>query len=307
MKVQILMATYNGEQYLAEQIDSILAQNITNVDILISDDGSADDTLEIIKKYQLKFPDKISFLAGPSEGFAKNFLFLLEKSSPDADFYAFSDQDDVWKEDKIRAAIDSICAIKKNSGPVLYCSSVTPVDSKLRVIDKDRLPVKPVSFVGSLLHNVAPGNTMVFNSIARNLLIKAGSRVNIPFHDWWVYFLVSACGGAVIGDERSYVLYRQHDSNLIGMQKSNRLTEIRSRIFSILDSWGAEVNSIHIAEISVLWEDLHPSVREKIGFLMRARNCTCPFHLYYYMRLGFRSRSLVNFMGILSKIILRRI
>lgn len=101
--VAILMGTFNGEKYLAEQLDFLEAQTVTNWRLYVSDDGSTDATLDIIHRYQSKWgTDKIQYRLGPQKGFAQNFLSLACDTSIKADYYAFCDQDDVWLPEKLR-------------------------------------------------------------------------------------------------------------------------------------------------------------------------------------------------------------
>ena len=102
-EVVILISTYNGEKYLAEQLDSLLNQTYQNIKIFIRDDGSKDKTIDIIKEYQKK-SEKIFLTEGKNIGFINSFFELL-KLSNNADYYAYCDQDDVWMEDKIERAV----------------------------------------------------------------------------------------------------------------------------------------------------------------------------------------------------------
>ena len=99
--IQVLMSTYNGEKYICEQIDSIIAQDcgykgIANVKLLIRDDGSSDKTREILESYASKYPEIIRWYHGGNKGVIKSFFDLLENSDDEADYYAFADQDDNW-------------------------------------------------------------------------------------------------------------------------------------------------------------------------------------------------------------------
>ena len=123
MKIAVLMSTYNGERYLREQIDSILNQKIeVCFDLIVRDDGSTDKTIEILKMYA--DAGKLFFSIGKNVGAARGFVNLLHEN-PGYDYYAFSDQDDVWNEDKLKKGITAIQDIKK---PALYCTNCELVD-----------------------------------------------------------------------------------------------------------------------------------------------------------------------------------
>ena len=111
--IQVLMSTYNGKDYLREQIDSILAQNCkeqmgVSLKLFIRDDGSKDGTQKILDEYAEKYPDKISWYQGENIGVIKSFFELIEKSDEKVEYYAFSDQDDYWHKEKLSAGIKQI-------------------------------------------------------------------------------------------------------------------------------------------------------------------------------------------------------
>jgi len=116
------MGTYNGEKFLAEQLDSISAQTHSNWRLISSDDGSSDRTLNILKDYQTLWGgDRLEIRQGPCDGFCANFMSLASDPSIQADFYAFSDQDDVWFPEKLQTAISAIEDSEDREIPHLYC------------------------------------------------------------------------------------------------------------------------------------------------------------------------------------------
>ena len=134
--IAVLLATYNGEKYLKEQIDSILEQMDRVPDkcaLYVHDDGSTDGTCEILKEYASQYPDCVKLLEGPPQGGStKNFMYML--SEVEADYYMFSDQDDVWLPEKIEREYEEI---KKLEGsPALVFSDMKVVDEDLKVIDE---------------------------------------------------------------------------------------------------------------------------------------------------------------------------
>lgn len=142
-KIEILLATYNGEKYLSEQIDSIINQTYTNWKLLIRDDGSKDKTLEILKKYEKK-DKRISILRDNKGnlGFVKNFEELLKNSSED--FVMFSDQDDYWLENKIEIYISELSKLpeEKRKEPLLLHSNSFVCDENLNIKKKSLLILK---------------------------------------------------------------------------------------------------------------------------------------------------------------------
>lgn len=224
--IQVLMSTYNGEKYIREQLDSILAQDceqlgLAKVHVLIRDDGSSDKTTEILKQYNQQYPQKIAWYQGGNKGVIKSFFDALMQSSDEADYYAFADQDDSWMADKLSSGIRQLDAAGDKDKPNLYCGKPRLTDGQLRDLDSQikRPPMRP-SFANALIENVVMGATIVMNPVLRNMV-----RNDIPeyttMHDWWFY-LVASCFGNVIYDETPHIRYRQHGANEVGQNASYR-------------------------------------------------------------------------------------
>ena len=213
LKVAILMCTYNGERFIREQLESFFMQTHDNWELWISDDGSSDQTLAIIKEYENR-GKKITVVEGPRQGFAANFLTLTRREKVKADYYAWSDQDDVWLPEKLTAALKKLYKTGE-SLPALYCGRTALMDEQGKHIGYSPLFKKPLTFKNALCQNAVGGNTALFNNAARILL----SKENIPSvssHDWWLYLLVSGSGGKIIYDKQAFLNYRQHANNISG-------------------------------------------------------------------------------------------
>lgn len=216
-RVGILLSTFNGEKYLSQQLDSLLAQQGVVVDIYIRDDGSTDSTRAILQGYSKRFAN-IKILNGHNIGFVKSFLELLSKSGS-ADYYAFCDQDDVWLPEKLYRAVDKLASVCDKNIPAMYFGRTEYVDENLIHIGySPLLNLNKVGFGNAIVQNVATGCTIVVNSSARELCIASLPEACL-FHDWWMYLLVSAFG-VVIYDPDSFIKYRQHGGNVVGVPKS---------------------------------------------------------------------------------------
>lgn len=223
-KVQILLSTYNGEKYLEDQLQSILSQDYPDITILIRDDGSTDNTIDIIKKYLL-LDSRISYYHGTNIGARNSFFDLMKNSDPTMDYYSLSDQDDVWKPNKISSAIKKI--LNDDNTPVLYCSSTTLVNENLKsIINTIRKPHIDPGFGNALVENICSGCTCLFNAKLMDIIKKSIPEFTV-MHDWWLYLCANAFGN-VIYDENSYILYRQHAGNSVG-SRSNYLDEFKKR------------------------------------------------------------------------------
>ena len=217
----------NGEEYLKEQLNSLLNQTYKNIEILIRDDGSSDNTLEILKKYSESY-DNISFYTGKNLKPAKSFLDLIKKAEK-SKYYAFSDQDDVWDKDKIEIAIKMLEKEDDNL-PKLYFSNTKLVDKNLNELKNIRKIYKDKLNIGNaLIENVATGCTVVFNDKLIELLKKINfdDIENGFMHDSLAYRICFATGN-VIFDEIPHISYRQHENNAIG-NSSNIFDKIKKR------------------------------------------------------------------------------
>lgn len=203
-KVVILLSTYNGEKYIKEQIDSILNQTYSNIQLIVRDDGSCDNTISILKQYEAK--KKLILYVGKNKGFVNSFFELLKKE--DSNYYAFADQDDIWKQDKIERAIEALEKENPNI-PLLYCSNYTICDNNGNIKGKHRR-VKNISFENSLVECIAPGMTMVINKKASELILSK-KYDECYYHDWWMY-MVCVSFGKVIYDNYESVIYRRHNN-----------------------------------------------------------------------------------------------
>lgn len=209
MKICVIMSTYNGEKYIEQQLDSIFTPP-KNIFLYVRDDGSKDRTIEILKDYGTKHAVPIEVNEGKNVGSAESFLTAL-RECPKADYYAFCDQDDVWIDGKLSAAMEQIGATNQ---PVLWCSDYQVTDSDLHVIIQSVLEQPVQDSVRAVFYNNVPGCTMVFNWALMQELRKVEIS-NIRMHDIMA-INVALITGRVIFDRTPYVLYRQHGNNVLG-------------------------------------------------------------------------------------------
>lgn len=228
-KILVLLSSYNGAKYIRTQIDSILSQRMVDVYLLIRDDGSTDNTTNIIDSYINNNQGRIELLKGQNVGYALSFTELIRKAYNyyDFDYYAFADQDDYWLPTKLCAAINLI----KNELPqipVAYCSNTTLVDENLSVL-RPCWNIKPESLTKprTLVQSFATGCTMVFNRRAVELYALRVTE-GIKVHDYHMYQICMFLG-KVIYDEQSYIYYRQHSNNQIGKPSFLKRMKIRMK------------------------------------------------------------------------------
>ena len=217
--VAILMCTKDGAAFLAEQLHSIAEQTHTNWSLIVSDDGSTDATPNIIARFAEGSTQKTAIRSGPRQGVCANFLSLATDPGITANYFAFSDQDDIWYKNKLQRALAWLVTVPGDV-PAVYCGRTELVSNDGRSYGLSPLFTRPIAFGNAIVQSLGGGNTMVFNAAAKRLL-EATGRLDVVLHDWWMYQLVSAVGGAVHYDPQPMLKYRQHPDNLIG-SKSRR-------------------------------------------------------------------------------------
>ncbi|MCL5425105.1 MAG: glycosyltransferase family 2 protein [Gammaproteobacteria bacterium] len=227
--IAILMGTYNGEAYLSEQLDSIEKQQYTNWVLHVSDDSPTPGTYQLLKAYQQRWGEqKLQIYQGKQQGFAANFMSLVRNTSIQGDYFAFADQDDRWHTDKLQRAVAMLAGLPAHQ-PLLYTARTRLVDEYGKPTGYSPSHKRPPSFQNALVQNIASGNTMLFNQVAHDYLVRSPHGEDTGLHDWWCYLLISGCGGKVVYDQTPCLDYRQHASNLIGMKRGMKalLTRIQ--------------------------------------------------------------------------------
>lgn len=301
----ILLCTFDGAKFLNEQLQSIEAQDYTHWQLFASDDGSVDNTLCILEDFRQRHGStKVGLLRGANRGAVGNFLSLSCNQSIVADAYAFCDQDDIWESNKLSRALGWLATIDPRI-PALYCSRTRLVDVAGREIGFSPLFRRQPSFSNALVQNIGGGNTMVFNRAARDLLIKAGGIVNVPSHDWWLYLVVSACGGAIRYDAYPGVRYRQHNGNLVGSNQSWGARAIRARrlLQGRLKGWSDQ----HIEALKSLRPHMTPTNRKILRHFICAREHPLPLRIAGMRRIGIHRQTLLGNIGLAVAVALRKI
>lgn len=211
----ILVATYDGARFLDDQLRSIEAQSVPRIDVIVSDDGSTDSTGALLATWARRWrKGSFEVVSGPRRGFAENFRSLLARDVGAVDFVAFSDQDDIWRPEKLQVAAAALAAF--GTAPALFCSRTELIDSDGAPTGHSPAFARPPSFANALVQSIAGANTMVLNRPALELMREAGQRSGFVSHDWFCYLIVSGAGGHVVFSQEPQVRYRQHEGNLVG-------------------------------------------------------------------------------------------
>jgi len=218
-RVLILLSTFNGEQFLKQQLDSILSQKDVEIKLLVRDDGSTDRgaTIRILRLYQSMLPHKIDIILGDNIGWRKSFMALIHLAAQkyrSYNFFAFADQDDIWLPDKLMKGLS--CFISSEE-PQLYCSNLF-VYKDGKNIGELRTGVPNITKENALIRNYAIGCTVIFNNELLLFLHRTPINFSVP-HDFWAYQVAMMCG-RVFYDSQSYILYRQHECNQVGVVRT---------------------------------------------------------------------------------------
>lgn len=236
--IAILMASYNGERYIKEQIESIINQDFSDWHLFISDDGSTDNTLSLEKSYQEKFPQKITVVENMTKkhGSKYNFFNLVNiVLNEKYNYFMFSDQDDVWKKNKVSDTFNLMKQAKNNTSvPILVHTDLEVVDENLNTLGNSFIKYRALDprykdINHLLIQNNVTGCTMMVN---RPLLVKALQFEDIDkiaMHDWW-FALVASIYGEIYFLNESTIKYRQHGGNVVGATNVNSLAFIIKRV-----------------------------------------------------------------------------
>ncbi len=222
-KVAILLATYNGEKFLREQLDSLFAQREKNWDLIISDDCSKDTTQSILNEYAQRYPSQVVLKKNETAfGSAKDNFLQLIKYAEGYDYLMFCDQDDVWKPDKVKKTLDAMHKLEQDDTnvPCLVHTDLTVVRADLSVLYKSFIQssmLKPsrCELKQLVIQNNVTGCTMMINAALREKVILPADEKCIRMHDAWCAMWASAIGRIGYVEEQT-ILYRQHGMNVVG-------------------------------------------------------------------------------------------
>lgn len=310
-KVLVMMSTYNGERYVAEQLDSIYAQRGVNVHLLVRDDGSRDSTISILRKY-LANGRKLTILQEKNIGAAYSFYELIRYAAEEMsvfEYYAFADQDDVWLDDKLLSAI-LLMQQSNNQYMMAYCDW-QPTDSELNPIHLHQ--EKDLGSIGAnIVSNHIAGCIQVLN---RNLFVKLNS-INSPeakkelgkpmfFHDSWSAAVAYALGADILHDAHPRMYYRQHGNNVVGAGKGGVFMRLYTRSMRYLKNKGRS-KSMKCEYIRLcLWDDVTDENRRFIDLCANYRNSFVKrLHLWGCKQLyeyGFEENVGVFFLVLINK------
>ncbi len=288
--VTVLMATFNGEKYLDEQLGSLGEQSWPRIDLVFSDDGSSDGTFGKLETFCRGWEKgRAELVRGPRAGFAENFRALITSDRADGDYVAFCDQDDIWKAGKLQKAITWL-ETRSSSTPALFCGRTETFQSSGSKNAMSPLFERSPSFCNALVQSIAGANTMVMNRAAYEIVRESARRTPFVSHDWWTYLMVTGAGGIVRYSPDPDVLYRQHDANLVGANNTWRTR--MSRLRFILGGRYKEWSDANLAALDICRDLLVPEAQNCMNEYRLARSGNPAVRLSHLRKSGVYRQSL---------------
>ena len=313
--VEILLATYNGEKFLSEQLESILNQTHKNIKIVICDDGSTDNTNKIIEEYIKNHKNIFRRIEkSPEEirGAKESFGALIRSSTED--YVMFCDQDDVWLPNKIEATLTRMKNEEKKSGsktPILIHTDLLVVDEKLNVINHSFFKSQKIqnnnqTIAAAIIKNNVTGCTIMIN---KALISKIGKIPNAAImHDWWLLLLGLTFGKILLVNE-PLIKYRQHGKNTLGAKKEG-IKGFAKQVQKILHEISTKGNPVNkyvnqFDEFYSLYSNSMPTEKkEEFKKIKHALDEKSPikrvFNLY---KTGFKKNTIISNIGLYTFIL----
>lgn len=271
-KVAILMATYNGEGWLEPQLKSILKQNNCHIKLMIQDDNSEDNTCKTIKKFQKTNNINLTINKKSQRSASLNFLNLIIKTNINCDFYAFSDQDDIWNKNKLTRALKKLDENKCEA----YSSNISVIKNKKKFLMNKSNIQKKYDYI----FEGVPGCTVVlsknsFLKIKRKLMkLSYAELKKISMHDTFIYFYLRSSNVPWYIDKYSYINYRQHENNVVGVNyglglSKQKLNSLKKR-FKLIRNGFYRNSILNIAKI-INYENWVIKSLKKLSFIDRIK------------------------------------
>jgi len=305
-KVAIVLGFYDGYEFINRQLQSIFDQTHKNFIIFVADDNSKDKfSLEKLninernkKKVRVRFRNK-------NIGYAQNFLNALVSIDGYFDYYAFSDQDDIWHREKLEKAINSLEEYNHNQAN-LYGSrtELIGLSEEIKLGKSIEFKNSP-SFHNSLTQNMFGGNTMVFNKIAFDLICSSNINQKIIAHDWWCYQIISGAGGNIFYDKNIFLKYRQHNNNIIGSNIS--LKDKWFRFCKVLNGNFKIQNDQNLKAIINNQNLLIKSNQKTLDDFIKARNSSLFKRIFYFAKSGVYRQTLIGNIALFIGVVIKKV
>lgn len=301
--ISIALTTYNGEQFISEQIDSILNQTWTDFELIICDDCSNDSTFEILKKYaQIDHRIKV-FKNEKNLGFLKNFEKAILLCS--GEYIALSDQDDIWLDNHLEVLINNIANYSLIGGnAILVDSNNSELGiTLLQSLPVDYIPESQTDFEFHLLHeNFLQGAAILFK---KDLVEKAlPFPQGIKFHDWWLS-LVACSDKGITYIDTPILRYRQHSSNVTTNEKYNLINKVKKALINSKACYVYKEHKINVLRLLSAYKKLskNPKIVENAKILESGNKILAALYLIRNRKLILLTNSLKVLLGKIGKVL----
>lgn len=309
MTISVLLATYNGEKFLREQLESLLQQTYQDFTVYISDDNSSDSTMLIINEYKKKYTSKFQILEHHSvfRSAKVNFLFLLKNVQ--SDLYLFCDQDDVWTNNHVEILVNRYVDLseKEKKLPILLHTDLTVVDEKLRVISNSffkysNLPKNPSKNYFFLMNNVTGCVSMINNTLRefvfRDYIFLSQNIDKILMHDHFFAIIAENFGKRIFIDKKTN-LYRQHSNNVVGTDSKYTLQNNFSKLFSLNKSKDKlQANKVFLSFFSDYYNDFLCENKTLIKKFINIKKYPKIFRIFFLLKHGILKKGLLRNVGL---------
>lgn len=277
-KVRVLMATHNGMPWLQAQINSIFAQTDVNIELIISDDTSSDNSLEYLINLA-KSDSRVKLLSPLKFGSAgKNFYRLIQDVNIIGfDYIAFADQDDIWDDDKL---ISHINLLKKHGAEAVSSNVMAFWPNGKKKLIKKSQPQRELDY---LFESAGPGCTFLMtpwlvNKVREQLIDENSVARVVTLHDWLTYAVCRAHGRKWIIDEKSSMQYRQHGNNVVGANSGLKAKWVR--LMKLKQGW----YRAEVIKVSAVCATISSEVKIKnIIYILSNKNIISQLNLLYYV------------------------
>ena len=298
--VTVIMSSYNGSSFIERQIKSIYNQKDVSINCFIRDDGSSDNTLQILTELQKEYAN-LSFIVGDNVGGEKSFLIALSLA-PQADYYAFADQDDIWFDNKIINGLNQLAQYPDNEVVMFHCNKIsvngdlTPLSHQIKRLSR------PINRQNAVVQEYAQGCSIIFNNAAKNLLTRRLPIEKIA-HDFWVG-LVCFMFGHVIYDCNPYFYHINYGNNASGEGHLLKSWQKRWRMF-----WGTKnvyylpsLDLLSDAYVDLLTDEDKIFLQQTLDYKINIRS-----KLNLLFSLKFRRASLLGTLSLKCAIVFNRL
>lgn len=303
--VCIILAHFNGEKFIEEQVQSIIDQDHEHWHLFILDDKSKPESVSVLKKIRKKYQSRVTLGFNQNNiGYAQNFFAGMIQYSDKFDYCAFCDQDDIWNSDKLSRALKKLASGPVNK-PKIYCSRTELVsEDALTSFGHSPLFKRSPSFGNALVQSIAGGNTMVLNRAAKDLVRDLSKGKNFVSHDWWCYQLITGCGGLVIYDAESSLKYRQHSDNCIGSNKSF-WSRVR-RVYMLLEGQSKRWNDMNIDSLMCLKDALTQENKTRLEMFAKNRQGSMFQRLKFALSFNVYRQTIMGNLGMLLGFLIKK-